>query len=402
VIRAKLQKFTIEFLKDILKRVATSIYNEIKEETQKSGHLYDYYGIKETRGESIGIYIDKKTGQITIQLVTHKLKRLEAYRRLLIDLNVEKVDWIFEVYTRYHAYYETRVTQILNALRKQYGKSQRWEIHNSKGRDIHYLLRVRGVDLNGAEIHIKSYRSKHYSRYSHKHPEYHPKLEQETRLKNISPQLITIETITQYTIILTTVIKASNIRPIIGDYEKQCDTIEAKAYSEKMKRTLRAVNKRIKANTLLEQDIHDIRLAVAKLLVDKKMKQTEIAKMLGYSYRHIQRIIADLLDKEIIKKIKRGQYQWANKKEIIQEEHKIIHKHYNTLQQLLEDLKTIKQPTILQLKPQLVIQYREEEVTYTIITNIHVDNNYVMIKTIDKRVLAYKINPTKLKELLTI
>jgi len=399
--RIKENEFTIEFLKDILKRVAANIYNEIKKETQTTGDKYDYYGIKETRGETIGIYIGKKTRQITLQFVTHKLKRLEAYRNLLIDLNIEQVDWTFEIYTRYHHIHETRVTQILNALRKQYGKSQRWEIHNQRGKDVHYLLRVKGIDLNGAEIHIKTYRSKHYNKYSPNHPEHHPKLEQETRLKNISPTFITPETITQYSIILTTVIKATKIKPIIGDYEKQSDSIEAAAYSEKMRRTLRAVNKRIKANSLLEQDIEDIRIAVAKLLVDKKMKQTEIAKALGYSYRHIKRIVEELVDKGIIKRVKRGYYEWVNKKEVIQEEEtKIAHKHYDTLEQFLEDLKSIKQPKILQLKPQLVITYKEEEVEYKIITNIYVDNHYTMIKTKDKRVLGYKISPIKLQELI--
>ena len=399
IIRARIKEFPIEFLKDILKRVATSISNEIKE-TQKSGHLYDYYGIKETRGESIGIYVDKKTGQITLQLITHKLKRLEAYRKLLIDLNIKQVDWTFEVYVRYHYIYESRIAQILNALRKQYGKSQRWEIHNHSGRDIHYLVRVRGIDHQGAEIHVKSYRSKHYSRYSPNHPEHHPKLEQETRLKNISPQFISVETITQYSIIINTVIRAARIKTIIiGDYEKQCDTIEATVYSEKMRKTLRAVNKRIKANNLLEQDIKDIRIAVAKLLVDKRMRQVDIARALGYSYRHIKRIVEELVDKGIIKRVKRGQYEWADKKNLTQEEHKVIHKYYDTLEQLLNDIKNIKHFMILQLKPQLVITYKEE-VKYTVITNIYVDNDYTIIKTKDKRILGYKISPTKLQELI--
>jgi len=390
---------TIEFIKELLKNLANQLFNNYKEK-QSTGPKYDYYGFKETRGETIGFYVDKKTGQITLQLVTHKLKRLEAYKKLLIDLNIEQVDWTFEVYVRYHFIHETRVTQILNALRKQYGKSHRNDVHNEKGRDVHFLFRAKGVEYQGAEINVKSYRSKHYSRYSPQHPEYHPKLEEEVRLKNISPQFISVETITQYTIVINTVIRASNIRPIIGDYEKQSDPIEATAYSEKMRKTLRAVNKRIKANSLLEQDIKDIRIAVAKLLVDKRMRQVDIARALGYSYRHIKRIVEELVDKGIIKRVKRGQYEWADKKNLTQEEHKVIHKYYDTLEQLLNDIKNIKHFMILQLKPQLVITYKEEEVKYTVITNIYVDNDYTIIKTKDKRILGYKISPTKLQELI--
>ena len=195
-------------------------------------------------------------------------------------------------------------------------------------------------------------------------------------------------------------IRASNIRPIIGDYEKQCDFIEATTYSEKMKRTLRAVSSRLKANTLLEQDISDVRLAVAKLLVDRKLPQKEIAKALGYSYRRIKQIVEELVDKGIIKRVKRGQYEWADKKNLTQKETKIVHKHYDTLEQLLEDLKKIKNYKIAQLTPQLVITYREEETEYTIVTNIYIDKDYITIKTKDKRILGCRLSPTKLRELI--
>jgi uncharacterized membrane protein len=125
------------------------------------------------------------------------------------------------------------------------------------------------------------------------------------------PITINIESvIREYATLLCTILYTINPRIILGEYEiKKTETIEISSLDKTLQKYITGITKRIKAEIILEEQYPDKRIAIAKHLVEKKMRPSEIAKILGYSERHILRINEELVDTGIIKRVKRGVYE---------------------------------------------------------------------------------------------
>jgi len=189
---------------------------------EKSGEHYTVKSYKEDRGESITTYIDNQARGYKVLLITHKYNRIENYITLLNDLNL-KYDFYTELYTRYHEFYELRVSQVLDALLKIFGKEQTVKKQMNKGKTIIYMNRLDGIELPHNAIiqfSLKTYRRKQYYRYSIENSEYHPKLELSLRIKNttlLTSQLNKI--LEEHASIVASIIHFTKAKVVIGDYE---------------------------------------------------------------------------------------------------------------------------------------------------------------------------------------
>jgi len=369
----------------LVKEYAKTIFNNytIKE---KNGKVYSCTSISEKEGETITIYKYHNTGLVKIHMYTHKTDRLIKYRKLLEALGVtaEQVyRSYFEVYIRYHEIYETRVDITQEALLYQYGKRRKTESHMHREKKILYMDRVVEIEYMGYKCTIKTYRARNYSKLREKDPEYHPKLELSCEKKNTPLSEISIETITKLSTLLHTYITTLGLKPIYSEYDKQQEKIKVYGIDHDFAKKLKGVKKRIKAIHLLEQDYHDIRLAIAKLLVDYKMKQKDIARLLQYySYRHIKRIVRELIDMGIIKRVGRGKYEWANRKAELPKTKLTRHTHVRSIQELADKIREIKTQHKLisvEYNGNIVINYETEHERVRLITNVISNSNYTEI-----------------------
>jgi transposase len=186
---------------------------------------------------------------------------------------------------------------------------------------------------------------------------------------------------------------------ILGEYEiNETETIEVCSLDRTIQRYIRGIIKRIKAETILEEQYPDKRIAIAKLLVEKKMKPGEVAKLLGYSRRWITQIIGELVESGVIKRVGKGKYEWANKKAKL-EKKQIVESRQMTLQQLIEFTRERK-ARLVHDKGTLVVEYEDD---YTkrrvIIGNVVVEEDRV-VEQFAGRTRVYTIPRNRLRQLL--
>jgi len=370
----------------LVKEYAKTIFNNYTIKEKNDGSIYSCISISEKEGETITIYKYHNTGLVKIHMYTHKKDRLIKYRKLLEALGVtpeQAYRTHYEVYARYPEIYETRVDITQEALLYQYGKIRKTESHMHRGKKILYMDRVVEIEYMGYICTIKTYRARNYSKLREKDPEYHPKLELSCEKKNTPLSEISIETITKLSTLLHTYITTLGLKPIYSEYDKQQEKIKVYGIDHDFAKKLKGVKKRIKAIHLLEQDYHDIRLAIAKLLVDYKMKQKDIARLLQYySYRHIKRIVRELIDMGIIKRVGRGKYEWANRKAELPKTKLTRHTHVRSIQELADKIREIKTQHKLisvEYNGNIVINYETEHERVRLITNVISNSNYTEI-----------------------
>jgi predicted transcriptional regulator len=372
---------------------------ETPKERHTTGKAFTTWVYREKRGESITISLNHKTGTYTVRITTHKTKRLQLFQQYIYGIGVEKLRALMiETYVRYLERYELKIAKTLEALDVELGKSLKQHLIPNRGKHDYYLSRAK-IEYRGATVVLKTYRYRNYRQHKPTDPEYHPKLEQLTILKDLRIPIELDKTIKEYSTLLHTIAWTINVRVILGEYElNETETIEVSSLDKTIQKYIRGVIKRIKAEIILEEQYPDKRIAIAKLLVEKKMKPSEIAKILGYSKMHIYRIIQELLDSGVIKRAKRGVYEWGSKRAKL-EKPRIVETRQMTLKQLIEFTKETR-AKIVHDKGTLVVEYEDE---YTkrriIVSNILVEEDRI-IEQLEYTKRYYKIPRNRLRQLL--
>jgi DNA-binding MarR family transcriptional regulator len=305
---------------------------------------------------------------------------------------------MIETYIRYLERYELKIAKTLEALDLEIGKSLRQHLIPSRGKHDYYLSRAK-LEYRGATVVLKTYRHATYRQHKPTHPEYHPKLEQLTILKEVPVTIDLDKTIKDYSTLLYTILYTINPRVVLGEYEtNETETIEVHTIDKQIQRYIRGIVKRLKAETILEEQYPDKRLAIARLLVDKKMRPGEIAKILGYTKQMIHHIINQLIDQGTIKRVKRGVYEWANRKTKL-EKQRITESRQLTLQQLIELAKETK-AKVAHDHGTLVLEYEDDyTIRRVIISSIIVEDNRV-VETLAGRTTIYRIPRHRLRQLI--
>jgi DNA-binding Lrp family transcriptional regulator len=134
-----------------------------------------------------------------------------------------------------------------------------------------------------------------------------------------------------------------------------------------------------------------------RILVEKKMRPIEIARLLGYSKMHIYRIIQELLDNGVIKRVKRGKYKWNNKR-AKPEKKLIVESRQMTPQQLIEFAKETR-VRVVHDKGTLVVEYEDDLIRRVIVSSLLVEEDRV-VERIAGRTRIYLIPRNRLRQLL--
>jgi len=360
----------------------------VKEHKQTSGDYYTVESYKEERGETLTIYKDKKTSKHKILLITHRIERAETFREYMKILGKTLGRILIELYIRYHEKDERKVEVGLEAILRQYGKTQHIINHMHNGRKIAYLNRVMKVEYQGAEISIKTYRHKHYSRYSPSNPEYHPKLEQTTIIHNMKEPIK--EAIEKYAVFINTIVKTLRLTQLYSQYDTQQETIAPQRIDPSIERIVKGVRKRVKAIHILEREYHDIKEAIAIMITIKKMKQTQIARLLGYSRDYVKKIVKELETQGIIKRIARGKYTLT--RPLVVE--RLEHKYNRTIADLIREI-TERKAKLCEFPPGAVritpsYEYIKEEST-EVIEKVRVVYPYLLLDRHEYQIVAKAI-----------
>ena len=373
---------------------------KIKKHT--TGKDFETWVYKEkNRGETITISYVYKTKTYFIRIDTHKTFRADtlldyAYRVLKIS-TIRILE--LEAYVRYAERYELKIAKSIEAIDLQLGKGIKEHKIPNSGKHDHYLCRAK-LEYKGTEVHIKTYRSKYYRHHTPMEAEYHPKLEQITKLRQIPLPIGSVkDIIKEYATLLYTIAWTINPRIVLGEYEiNETETIEVSSLDRTIQRYIKGITKRIKAEIILEEQFHDKRIAIAKLLVEKKMKPTEIAKTLGYTKQMIHYIINQLIEQGIIKRAKRGVYEWSNKNAKL-EKQRIVESRQMTLQQAIQFIRENK-AHIVNSRGTLAVEYEDEyTIRRIIIPNLVIEEDRV-VERIAERTRIYSIPRHKLRQLL--
>jgi predicted transcriptional regulator len=385
-------------VKDLLKLLN---YENVKEK-HTTGKAFTTWIHREKRGETITISLNHKTNTYTIRITTHRLQRLKLF--LDYAYTVLRADkfraLMIETYIRYLERHELKIAKTLEALDVELGKGIKQHLIPNRGKHDYYLSRAK-IEYRGATVVLKTYRHATYRQHKPTHPEYHPKLEQLTILKN-QPTTLNIESvIREYATLLYTIAYTTNPRIILGEYElTETETIEVYAIDKQIQKYIRGITKRIKAEVILEEQYPDKRLAIAKLLVEKKMRITEIAKLMGYSRQYVTRIIEELVESGLIKRVGKGKYEWGNRRAKL-EKKQLVESRQMTLQQLIEFIKETK-PRLVQDKHTPVLEYEDEYIIRRVIVSSLIVEEDRIIEQIAGRKRIYPIPHNRLRQLLQI
>jgi transcription initiation factor IIE alpha subunit len=389
--------------KDTVVRDLLKVLNyETLKEKLTTGEAFTTWIYREKRGETITISLNHKTNTYTVRITTHRLQRLKDFIDYAhIVLRIDKIRTLMiETYIRYLERYELKIAKTLEALDVELGKGIKQHLIPSKGKHDYYLSRAK-IEYQGATVVLKTYRHATYRQHKPTHPEYHPKLEQLTILKE-TPITINIEdTIRHYATLLYTILCTVNPRVVLGEYEiQETETIEVCSLDKTIQRYIRGITKRIKAEIILEEQYPDKRIAIAKLLVEKKMKITEIAKLMGYSKRHTLRIIEELVNTGVIKRVGKGKYEWGNRRAKL-EKQRIVESRQMTLKQFKEFIKETK-ARLVQNKHTPVLEYEDEySIRRVIVSDLLIEEDRI-IEQLAGRTRIYKIPFEKILEELHI
>ena len=135
-----------------------------------------------------------------------------------------------------------------------------------------------------------------------------------------------------------------------------------------------------------------------RILVEKKMRPIEIARLLGYSKMHIYRIIQELLDNGVIKRVKRGKYKWNNKR-AKPEKKLIVESRQMTPQQLIEFAKETR-VRVVHDKGTLVVEYEDEyTIRQVIVSSLLIEEDRV-VERIAGRTRIYPIPRNRLRQII--
>ena len=386
--------------KDTVVRDLLKLLNyETPKEKHTSGKAFTTWVYREKRGESITISLNHKTNTYTVRITTHRLQRLKNFINYTnTTLRADKLRALMiETYIRYLERHELKIAKTIEALDVELGKELRQHLIPSRGKHDYYLSRAK-IEYRGATVVLKTYRYRNYRQHKPTDPEYHPKLEQLTILKETPIPIDLNKTIREYSTLLYTILYTINPRLVLGEYEiNETETIEVYTIDKQIQKYIRGIIKRLKAEIILEEQVSDKRIAIAKLLVEKKMKPTEIAKTLGYTKQMIHYIINQLIEQEIIKRIKRGVYEWTTKKQLPKK--KIVESKQMTLKQLIEYIRETH-AKLVHDRGTAVIEVEDEYTTRRIIiSNIIIEEDRV-IEEIAGRKLVYTIPRNRLRQLL--
>jgi transposase len=387
--------------KDTVVRDLLKVLNyETLKEKLTTGEAFTTWIYREKRGETITISLNHKTSTYTVRITTHRLQRLKDFIDYAsIVLRIDKIRALMiETYVRYLERHELKIAKTLEALDVELGKGIRQHLIPSRGKHDYYLSRAK-IEYRGATVVLKTYRHATYRQHKPTHPEYHPKLEQLTILKN-QPTILNIEsTIREYATLLYTILYTVNPRIVIGDYElNETETVEIYEIDKQIQRYIRGIKKRIKAEIILEEQYPDKRIAIAKLLVEKKMRITEIAKLMGYSRQYVTRIIEELVESGLIKRVGKGKYEWNNKNAKL-EKQRIVESRQMTLQQLIEFTRETK-ARVIQDKYTPVLEVEDEyTIRRIIIPNLVIEEDRI-VEQLAGRKLVYKTPRNRLRQLL--
>ena len=387
--------------KDTVARDILKLLNyETHTEKTTTGEAFTTWVYREKRGETITISLNHKTGTYTVRITTHRLSRLKQFLDYTYTvLRADKIRALMiETYVRYLERYELKVAKSIEALDVELGKGLRQHLIPSKGKHDYYLSRAK-IEYRGATVVLKTYRYRNYRQHKPTDPEYHPKLEQLTILKDLRIPIELDKTIKEYSTLLHTILYTVNPRIVLGEYEiNETETIEVCSLDKTIQKYIRGIVKRIKAETILEEQYPDKRIAIAKLLVEKKMRPSEIAKTLGYSRIHVHRIIEELIDAGIIRRVKRGVYEWANKNTKL-EKKQIVESRQMTLQQLIEFAKERK-ARVVHDHGTLVLEYEDDyTIRRVIVSSIIVEEDRV-VEILSARKTIYRIPRNRLRQLI--
>ena len=174
--------------KDTVARDLLKLLNyETHTEKTTTGEAFTTCVYREKRGESITISLNHKTNTYTVRITTHKLQRLKDFIDYTYTvLRADKIRALMiETYARYLERYELKVAKSIEALDVELGKGLRQHLIPSMGKHDYYLSRAK-LEYRGATVVLKTYRHATYRQHKPTHPEYHPKLEQLTVLKDVS------------------------------------------------------------------------------------------------------------------------------------------------------------------------------------------------------------------------
>ena len=387
--------------KDTVVRDLLKLLNyETHTEKTTTGEAFTTWVYREKRGETITISLNHKTGTYTVRITTHRLSRLKQFLDYTYTvLRADKIRALMiETYVRYLERYELKVAKSIEALDVELGKGLRQHLIPNKGKHDHYLSRAK-LEYRGSTVVLKTYRHATYRQHKPTHPEYHPKLEQLTILKEVSVPIDLEKTIKEYSTLLYTILYTINPRIVLGDYEiNETETIEVHSIDRQIQRYIRGIIKRLKAEIILEEQYPDKRLAIAKLLVEKKMRITEIAKLMGYSRQYVTRIIEELIDTGVIKRVKRGVYEWANKNTKL-EKKRVVESRQLTLQQAIQYIKETK-AHIVNDKGTLTIEVEDEYTIRRVIVSSLIVEEDRIIEQIAGRKRIYPIPRNRLRQLI--
>jgi uncharacterized protein YwgA len=120
---------------------------------------------------------------------------------------------------------------------------------------------------------------------------------------------------------------------------------------------------------------------------------------LGYSRIHVHRIIEELINTGIIRRVKRGVYEYGHKNAKL-EKKRVIESKQLTLQQVVEFVKETKAKVVHDAGT-LALEYETDyEIKRVIISSIIVEDNYIFEKT-PRGEKIYKLPRHKLRQLLS-
>jgi len=334
---------------------------------ETDGRKFKTTVIKERRGETITISYEKKEKKYAIHITTHDLTRLEKFRGYVREvLQQETYTLELEAYIRYHEKDELKTALTILSIAKEIGKRVKIDIRPHGGKYVYYLLRA-NLQYKGARVVLKTYRHKSFASRKPTEAEFHPKIEQLTVLKNASTLTRISEIIREYTTLVYTVAYTLNLKTIEGEYETQHTTPFETQIDPFIQRLLRGIKSKIKAETLLEHQYTDKRMAIARLL-DKGLRPVDIARLLGYSRQYVTRIIKQLLEEGVITRVKRGVYKLNPEYKPPKEERRVVD-HHGDLKELLELIKQNKKNVVkVELNGTPYVDIREETETGTLIT----------------------------------
>jgi DNA-binding Lrp family transcriptional regulator len=128
------------------------------------------------------------------------------------------------------------------------------------------------------------------------------------------------------------------------------------------------------------------------------MRPSEIAKTLGYSRIHVHRIIEELIDAGIIRRVKRGVYEWANKNTKL-EKKRVVESRQMMLQQLIEFAKERK-ARVVHDRGTLVLEYEDDYTARRVIVSSLLVEEDRVVERIAGRTQIYLIPRNRLRQLL--